>query len=99
MVDATDVLEPGATGTDWRLHYSLREPELICYHFEITDSHSAESLARFEFRPREVVLADRGYCHRAAVAQVLDAGADVVQRLIPSNFPLPDGESAPFHIL
>lgn len=99
IVDATDILEPGATGTDWRMHYSLRVPELVCDHFEITDSHSGESLARFKFQPGEVVLVDRGYCHRAAVAQVLDDGADVTLRLVPSNFPLLDGEEAPFHIL
>jgi len=99
LVNATDILEPGATGTDWRMHYSLRVPELVCDHFEITDGHSAESLARFEFRPGEVVLMDCGYCHRAAVAQVLDAGADVALRLVPSNFPLLDTDGAPFHIL
>lgn len=99
MVDATDILEPGATGTDWRLHYSLRAPELVCDHFELTDSHGAESLARFAFQPGEVVLADRGYCHRAAVAQVLDAEADVLLRLVPSNFPLLDPEEQPFDVL
>lgn len=99
IVDATDILEPGATGTDWRLHYSLRAPELVCDHFEITDGRGPESLARFVFQPDEVVLVDRGYCHRAAVAQVLDTGANVVLRLIPSNFPLLDGNGNPFHVL
>lgn len=97
LVDATDILEPGATGTDWRLHYSLRAPELVCDYFELTDNHGAESLARFEFLPGEVVLVDRGYCHRAAVAQVIDAGADVVLRLVPSNFPLLDPQGQLFN--
>ncbi len=96
IVDATDILEPGATGTSWRLHYSLRVPELVCEHFEITDGHGGESLARFEFKPGELVLVDRGYCHRAAVAQALDAGADVVLRLALTNFPLLDAEESPF---
>ena len=99
IVDATDILEPGATGTDWRLHYSLRLPELICDHFELTDAHGAEKLARFAFAPGEVVLADRGYCHRAGVAQVLGAKADVVVRLVPSNFPLLDARARPFGVL
>lgn len=99
IVDATDILEPGATGTDWRLHYSLRAPELVCDHFEITSGRGAESLARFAFRPGEVILVDRGYCHRAAVAQVLDAGAEVVLRLVPCNFPLLDGDEKPFDVL
>lgn len=99
IVDATDILEPGATGTDWRLHYSLRAPELVCDYFEITDNHGAESLARFKFNLGEVVLVDRGYCHRAAVAQVLDDGADVTMRLIPSNFPLLDCQENAFNAL
>lgn len=99
IVDASDIQEPGATGTDWRLHYSLRMPQLVCDYFEITDVHGAEKLARFHFLPGEVVLADRGYCHRAGVAQVLDAGADVVVRLVPSNFPLQDGRGKPFAVL
>ena len=99
IVDATDILAPGATGTDWRLHYSLRLPELICDHFELTDAHGAEKLAGFAFASNEVVLADRGYCHRAGVAQVLDGKADVVVRLVPSNFPLLDARARPFDVL
>lgn len=45
-LDATFIQEPGSTGTDWRLHYSLRLPELVCDFFEITDSHGAEHLTR-----------------------------------------------------
>ena len=99
VVDATDILEPGATGTDWRLHYSLRLPDLVCDHFELTDKHGGERLGRFVFRPDEVVLADRGYCHRGGVAQVLDAGADVVVRLVPAGFPLQDADSGTFNVL
>jgi hypothetical protein len=99
VVDATDVQEPGATGTDWRLHYSLRLPQLVCDEFELTDAHGAEQLARFAFQPGEVVLADRGYCHRAGVAQVLDAQAEVVVRLVPSNFPLQDARGRALEVL
>ena len=33
IVDATDIQEPGSTGTDWRLHYSLRLPQItpLCF--------------------------------------------------------------------
>jgi hypothetical protein len=99
IVDATDILEPGATGTDWRLHYSLRLPDLVCDHFELTDKHGGERLGRFVFQPNEVVLADRGYCHRGGVAQVLDAEADVVVRLVPTSFPLQDRNGRAFDVL
>lgn len=99
IVDATDIQEPGSTGTDWRLHYSLRLPDLVCDHFDLTDTHGGEQLGRFAFHPGEVVLADRGYCHRAGVAQVLDAGGDVVVRLVPASFPLQDSSGHDFNVL
>ena len=99
IVDATDIQEPGSTGTDWRLHYSLRLPNLVCDQFDLSDAHGAEQLGRFAFAPGEVVLADRGYCHRGGIAQVLDAQADVVVRLVPSNFPLQDAHGKAFNVL
>jgi len=89
-LDATYIQEPGSTGTDWRLHYSLKLPELVCDFFEITDAHGAESLKRLPVGEGDLVLADRGYSKRPGVAGLLEAGADVVVRLLPSNFPLLD---------
>src|SRR6202451_2581302 len=37
IIDASNIQEPGSTGTDWRLHYSIRLPELTCDHYELTD--------------------------------------------------------------
>jgi hypothetical protein len=79
-IDATDIQEPGSTGTDWRLHYSIRLPELICDHYELTDKHKGESLGNFEFRKNELILADRGYSHWAGAAKVLDSGAHLLVR-------------------
>ena len=61
--------------------------------------NGAERRARFAFRPRELVLADRGYDHRHGVAQVVAASADVVVRLVPSNFPLLDARGHPCAVL
>jgi len=46
-IDATDIQEPGSTGTDWRVHYSIRLPELVCDHYELTDYTGGEKLGRF----------------------------------------------------
>src|SRR3954470_23811014 len=35
LVDATLIKELGVTGSTWRLHYSLRWPQLTCDHFEL----------------------------------------------------------------
>jgi len=87
-IDATDVQEPGSTGSDWRVHYSIRLPELICDHYEITDKHGGESLGRFEFKKDELILADRGYSHWAGAAKVLDSGAALLMRWHPKTFPV-----------
>jgi hypothetical protein len=95
IIDASNIQEPGSTGTDWRLHYSIRLPELTCDHYELTDDQGGEKLGRYQFAPDEMVLVDRGYSHRAGVAHVLDAGAHVLVRWNPGLFPLeaPNGKS------
>lgn len=88
ILDATDVQEPGSSGTDWRLHYSLRLPELCCDFFELTDKHGGESLRRLPVKRGDLVLVDRGYNDRQAVGRIMDAGADVILRYHSTNFPL-----------
>jgi hypothetical protein len=92
VLDATDIEEPGPTGTDWRLHYSLRLPQLSCDFLAVTDAHGGETLKRLPVQKGDIVLCDRGYSHRAGVAQVLGAGADVVVRLNSGTFPLVDAQ-------
>ena len=98
-IDATDIQEPGSTGTDWRLHYSIRLPELTCDHYQLTDASGGEQLGRFEFSHQELVLVDRGYSHRGGVAWVLGQGAQVVVRWNPQIFPLLDRHGQPFQPL
>lgn len=88
VIDATDIQEPGSNGTDLRLHYSIRLPELVCDHCEVTDAHGGETLGRFEFRPNELVWVDRGYSHAAGAAKVLDSRAVLLMRWRPTTFPV-----------
>lgn len=88
ILDATDIQEPGSSGTDWRVHYSLRLPEMCCDFFELTDVHGAESLRRLPVEPGDLVLVDRGYNDRKAVAQVRDQGGEVILRYNSGAFPL-----------
>ena len=90
VLDATDIEEPGPTGTDWRLHYSLRLPQLSCDFLELTDVHGGETLKRLPVEKGDIVLCDRGYSHREGVAEVLAREADVVVRLNSGAFPLED---------
>lgn len=92
LIDATGVQEPGSTGTSWRVHYSMRMPQMVCDHFEITDEKQGEKLGRFDFSPGELVIADRGYSHRAGVSAVMDSNADVLVRWNTAGFPLQDAQ-------
>jgi hypothetical protein len=99
VIDASDVQEPGATGTTWRLHYSLRLPEMTCDHYELTGVEGGEKLGRFVFNAGELVLVDRGYSHRAGVALVIEASAHVLVRWNPGVFPLEDSSGQPLSLL
>lgn len=99
IIDATNIQEPGSTGTDWRLHYSIRLPELTCDYYELTDDQGGEKLGRYHFEQDEMVLVDRGYSHRAGVAHVVDAGAQVLFRWNPGLFPLETANGKPLALL
>jgi hypothetical protein len=102
LLDATMVREPGKTGSQWRIHYSLRLPTLECDHFELTADRGegvAEQFGRFHFQPGELVLADAGYCHPAGIAAVVDSQAEVCVRLNPRGLSLRDAVDKPFHLL
>jgi hypothetical protein len=99
IVDATTIQEPGAVGINWRVHYSIRLPTLHCDHVSVTDVRGGETLCRFPVRPGEVILADRGYSHRAGVAWILSQGGHVIVRHQGANFPLEDRVGRPFELL
>jgi hypothetical protein len=102
LLDATVVREPGKTGSQWRIHYSLRLPTLECDHFDLTStrgSDTAERFGRFRFQAGELVLADAGYCHPAGIAEVVAAKADVCVRLSPHGLPLFEERGRPFPLL
>jgi hypothetical protein len=86
LVDATLIQEPGPTGSAWRIHYSLRWPQLTCDHFKLTAAQgpgTGESLTHFPVQPGEHLLADRGYSNYASVRHVTTHGAAVTVRLNP----------------
>src|SRR5229473_881863 len=102
IVDATTVKEPGKTGGQWRIHYSLRLPTLECDHFDLTPvsgKNNGERLGRFVFHAGEVVLADAGYSHPPGIAAVVRQGADVCLRVNPASLPLWDEQGRPFPLL
>ncbi len=95
-VDATTVEEPGATGTDWRVHYSISLPEMRCDFYQLTDATGGETYMQLPVERGDIILGDRGYCHRKGVAHVLQDHGDVIVRFHSTSFPLlaPDSEKS-----
>jgi hypothetical protein len=93
VIDATVVREPGKTGGQWRIHYSMRLPSLECDQFDLTPVEgkgTGEGLGRFKFQSGELVLADAGYCRPPGIVQVVEQNADLCVRLNRRTLPLRD---------
>jgi len=89
IVDGTIVREPGKTGSQWRILYSVRLPSLVCDFFEVTATigeGSGESLNRLPVGPHQLILADAGYCSISGIEYVWKHGADVLVRVNPQSF-------------
>jgi hypothetical protein len=99
IVNATTAQEPGAAGIDWRVHYGVSLPSLACDFVSVTGVRGGETLCRIPVRPGDVLLADRGYSHRAGVAWVLSQQGEVIVRHQGANFPLLDRQGRDFDLL
>jgi hypothetical protein len=102
LIDATEVKEPGKTGSLWRIHYSLRWPNWECDFFKLTPVEgkgSAEHLQQFPLHAGDYVLADRGYCHASGIHHVATNQALVTVRLNPDGIVLQKEGGTPFNLL
>lgn len=46
IVDGAVVKEPGKTGSEWRVHYAIRLPDLACDYFKLTVLLAIERIQR-----------------------------------------------------
>jgi hypothetical protein len=97
LFDATDVKEPGKTGSLWRIHYGVRVPSLACDFFKITETEGAgtgESFTQFPIQHGDRVFADRGYCTARGIHYVAAHGASLCVRVNSQSLPMlsPAGE-------
>jgi hypothetical protein len=101
IVDGTVVKEQGKTGSQWRIVYSVRLPDLRCDYFHLSPAVGAgngESLQRVPLASHDLMLADAGYCSVPGIRSVVGQGADVLVRLNP-HLPLEDAEGRKFDLL
>ena len=102
IVDGTIVKEPGKTGSQWRILYSLRLPDLRCDYFDLTATTGAgtgESFARLPVAKHDLILADAGYSSAAGIEWVVSQGGDVLVRVNPHSLPLQQKRSRDFDLL
>jgi hypothetical protein len=99
IVDGTMVREPGDTGSQWRLHYSVRLPDLHCDEVNLTTPREGETLKRYTINQGDILVADRGYAHPPGIAHVVDAGGDVIIRANLVTLPLAQRDGGAFDIL
>jgi hypothetical protein len=102
LIDGTHVKEPGQTGSQWRMHFSLQVPQWSCDHFQVTSSAGAgtgESLRHFPVRPKDCLIADRGYAHAAGLGHVQRKGGYCIVRHNAQNLPVEDEAGGPVDVL
>lgn len=89
-VDATNVKEPGKTGSVWRLHTALRLPTLECDFYKLTKTKgvgTGESFSQIPVNPGECLMGDRVYGTVAGISHVHAEGGFTLVR-ISGNLPM-----------
>lgn len=102
LFDATNVKEPGKTGSLWRIHYSLRLPSMLCDSFEITETSGAgcgESFCQFSVNAGDYIIADRGYSSARGIEYVASEGAYALVRLNPQAVRMESLSGRAFNLL
>jgi hypothetical protein len=102
IVDGTIIKEPGKTGSQWRILYSMRLPELRCDYFDLTATTGAgtgESFARLPVAQHDLILGDAGYCSVPGIQWVVSQGGNVLVRVNPQSLPLQGRGGRNFNLL
>lgn len=83
LFDATIVKEPGKTGSQWRIHYSIRIPSLTCDFFKVSMTKgqgTGESFFQYSIKKDDYIIADRGYSRASGIHHVVSKRAYVIVR-------------------
>ena len=102
VIDATQVNEPGPTGSSWRIHYALDLPSLRCSQLYLTDATgqgNGETFRRFGVSRGDLFVGDRAYGVSIGIAHVVAGGGAVLVRFGWQNLPLWGAENRKFNLL
>lgn len=78
IVDGTIVKEPGQTGSQWRIHYSLKLPELQCDYFKLVSAKgvgTGETFKQFPVKKGDCIVGDRAYSTTQGINYLHEQGA------------------------
>lgn len=98
LFDATNIKEPGKTGSLWRIHYSVRVPSLRCDFFKVTPVEgkgNGESLKQYSIQGGDHIIADRGYSTASGIEHVTQSKGHVLVRMSPNNLEVMDSAGIP----
>ena len=99
VIDGSTIQEPGATGSTWRIHYSIGLPSLQCDEVYVTSPQIGESFRKFTVHPGDLFLGDRNFGRRSDIRHVIQGGGEVLVRINLTNLPLADKDGSPFRLL
>lgn len=102
LVDGSVIAEPGKTGSQWRLHYSLRIPDLSCDFFKICSAKgelTGESFTQYPLKKNDHIIGDRGYSTPRGISYVHSRHARVLVRVNTAALPLYDSKGDAFSLL
>ena len=89
-VDASIISEPGSTGTDWRLHYSLELFGLKCDQFFLTRQNVGESFTNFNINKNDLFIGDRAYGRFAGMKYIQSQNGFFLTRFMNRAYALYD---------
>lgn len=99
LIDASVIKEPGVTGSNWRLHYSMNLSRLAPDEIIVTNNKTGETFKNFTINKNDVLLGDRVYGTRNSIFHVHDSGGFSIVRFTPHNLPLHDENDKPYKLL
>jgi DDE family transposase len=88
LVDGTYVKEPGKTGSQWRIHYSMKLPDLQCDYFKLTENEgvqTGESYKQFPVKKGDCIIGDRAYSTAQGIEYLDKKGAYSLVRVNTSS--------------
>ncbi len=85
-VDASDVVEKGASGRTLRLHFALDIFHMHAALYKITENNVGEQLCNFDFEENDLIIADRAYTTFSGIEYCYEKKCQFITRMRTNCF-------------